>query len=314
MKDKFLAELRAALNDVNYNEIDETIAYFDEMITDKVEEGYDEAEVIDNLGSSQDIANILIKEEAEKKTAPEIKTAKKTFPEPEEVLIDEDEDKKRLSFDPSQFNKIKFESISYDLSVIGCGGDEVILEYDRSGESSFSPKISHGCLEIENELSGFNRFFHYHKECQEATLYLPYDWVGTLDCELVSGNLSLSDKELAKLKIESAAGNTTIDDLKADKVDIEAAAGEVVINDSEVHKLKIEAAAGNVAAKRIEADFIDIEMAAGNGEISIIGKEEDYWIKIEKIFNTIEHHPENKDVKYLKADVVAGKFHYSFID
>ena len=313
MKDKFLAELRAALNDVNYNEIDETIAYFDEMITDKVEEGYDEAEVIDNLGSSQDIANILVKEE-EKKTPFEAKEAKQAFPEPEEVLVDEDEDKKRLSFDPSQFSKIMFESIAYDLTVSGYDGSEVILEYDRTNESSFSAKISHDCLEIENELSGFNRFFHHHKERKEATLYLPNSWDGVLDSELVSGNFTLQDKKLVKLIVESAAGNVMINNLKTDKVDIEAAAGNILIDDLKAQKLKIEAAAGNVAAKRIEADFINIEMAAGNGEISIIGKEEDYWIKIEKIFNTIEHHPENKDVKYLKAELVAGKFHYSFID
>lgn len=314
MKDKFLAELRSALNEINYSEIDETIAYFDEMITDKVEEGYDEAEVIDNLGSSQDIVNILVKEEVEKKAPLEITEVKQVFPEPEEVPVDEKNYKMCLSFDPSQFSKIKFESIAYDLTVLGYAGKEVILEYDRSDESSFHTKISHGNLYIEDELSGFKRFFHYHKERKEVSLYLPYGWVGALDSELVSGDFSLSDKELVKLKIESAAGSIMIDDLKAEKVYAEAAAGEVVINDSEVHKLKIEAAAGNVTSERIKADFIDIEMAAGNGEVSIIGKEEDYWIKIEKVFNTIEYRPENKDVKYLKAEVVAGKFYYSFID
>lgn len=55
-KQEFLKELKASLKKFNDNETRDIINYYDEMISDKIEQGNNEEQIIDNLGSIKSIS------------------------------------------------------------------------------------------------------------------------------------------------------------------------------------------------------------------------------------------------------------------
>lgn len=54
-KEQFLKELRYSLRKYSNDEVDEAIKYYDEMISDRIEQGHSEEEVIRGLGEIRDI-------------------------------------------------------------------------------------------------------------------------------------------------------------------------------------------------------------------------------------------------------------------
>ncbi|MFA5481495.1 MAG: DUF1700 domain-containing protein [Bacilli bacterium] len=58
-KQEFLDELRRQINNLPYDEVEKTISYYDEIISDRMEEGELEEEIVESLGSPQNIARDL---------------------------------------------------------------------------------------------------------------------------------------------------------------------------------------------------------------------------------------------------------------
>lgn len=61
-KADFLAGLRKALQRLPQHEIDQSIAYYSEMIEDRIEDGMDEQQAVESLGNVNDIAIQIINE------------------------------------------------------------------------------------------------------------------------------------------------------------------------------------------------------------------------------------------------------------
>ena len=61
-KQEFLDNLRGALSGLTQSEIDGRLAFYAEMIDDKVEEGMSEEQAVTELGSAEDIASQIISE------------------------------------------------------------------------------------------------------------------------------------------------------------------------------------------------------------------------------------------------------------
>lgn len=75
-KDQFLSVLAEALKKMPREERYRTLAYYDELIDDRVEEGENEYAVVESLGSPQTIANELLGVEEEEKNKTYSKSAK----------------------------------------------------------------------------------------------------------------------------------------------------------------------------------------------------------------------------------------------
>ena len=307
MRDEFLKKLRDALEDVEYSDIDETIAYFNEMISDKIEEGYSEEEVINGLGNTEDIANILSKDDTKEENH------EPRMPEPKEVEVDDDREMIVQELDLDYVKKIKIENVSYHFEVCGHEGHEAILKYQKDADSYFDVKQKGSKIFIEYESRGFGRFFNKKGDRSlKAMLYLPNGWEEKFSYESASGTLYLHDKDFSELKIETAAGKVEMANVKANELKGELAAGMMECDDLSVKMLDFEMAAGKCRFNGLKADYIDLEMAAGTCSMDIIGNKNDYYVKVEKIFNTVEYNEHNKNGKYLKAEMCAGTFDYHF--
>ena len=78
LKQEFLNELRARLSDLPQREVDDRIAFYGEMIDDRMEEGLSEQEAVEGIGSLEGIAQQIIGEvSASEKSKDKVKTKRR---------------------------------------------------------------------------------------------------------------------------------------------------------------------------------------------------------------------------------------------
>ena len=63
-KQKFLAELKKSLSALGRNDIEDRLAFYGEMIDDRIEEGFSESEAVLAVGSADEIAAQILESEA----------------------------------------------------------------------------------------------------------------------------------------------------------------------------------------------------------------------------------------------------------
>ena len=61
-KQEFLNELRARLNGLPKNDIEERLAFYEEMINDRMDEGFSEEDAVDDIGTVDEIVEQIAKE------------------------------------------------------------------------------------------------------------------------------------------------------------------------------------------------------------------------------------------------------------
>lgn len=304
MKDKFLKELCVALNDLNYSDIDETIDYYEELISDKVDDGMDEDEIIRSFGSCQEIARRLVDEDSTKNISNhgEIKITR----------CDTVEDMNTKSFPIDDIEKIKIESCTYNYNIVGRQADEIVVEYGADNDSSFNVYEKNGTLKLKEEMSDLLNSFTDKTGTNEATIYLPIHWNKKVKIELVDGDVSVISANLDKLNIEIVTGTITIDDLTSNKLGIQLTSGDAIVNDCELKKFNFELGTGNLTSERLKADKVNIEIVNGDVQLSVLGNQDDYHISV---FEQGNEYSKNDDKdKHINAEVVMGKFEYSFIN
>lgn len=78
LKQEFLNELRARLSDLPQREVDDRIAFYGEMIDDRIEEGLSEQEAVEGIGSLDEITKQIIGETpVSKKSEDKVRTRRR---------------------------------------------------------------------------------------------------------------------------------------------------------------------------------------------------------------------------------------------
>ncbi len=331
MKDKFLEELRAALKEVHYPEVDDTIAYFDEMITDKMEEGLSIEAIIEGLGDVKSIAQTLSIEE-------ENNDNRQVLPEPEEVLIDEEsEEMTIISFDASNTQKIVINNFETNFKIAYGEDDKFKLVHDKSDSAKFVIGQRGEKVKIEYQedyvASIFNkRLFKKTSAIKNAVLYLPRSFKGYLKYDGVSGDVKIEDLNIAELKIdnvsgqlelsritseevniESVSGNIEVEDLSGQEIDIDIVSGDMTIERLKGYELKLESVSGSIKAKQVVADFIKAESVSGSIDIELSGSSDDFAVSISGLFDDKKYNWQKRKEKCLKLETVSGHLEYRFI-
>ncbi len=86
-KDEFIDQLRKNLSGLPKEEIDDRISFYEEMIDDKIQDGYKEEDVISDLGSPDKVAREIIGDVPLRKIIKERVTPKRSLKAWEIVLI-----------------------------------------------------------------------------------------------------------------------------------------------------------------------------------------------------------------------------------
>lgn len=305
MKDKFLEELRNRLIDLNDRDVDDTIAYFNEMIEDKVSEGFKEEDVIKGLGNPQDVAITLVGEEKNKMD---------NFSN--EVVHDFDEEGiERSVFPGNRIDEVNIETMYHKIIIKDSDSDEVIFEYPKSNKYHYDVSLSGSTLDIEYEYNGLDKFMKKMTFSKDDTirLYLPKMSHIELNIENVSGNMEISNLKLDTIDIENVSGIIRINDVILDELNAETVSGPYRINNLKADNVNLESVSAKIEMQNITADNIDLETVSGAMDIEICGHKEDYNISIEKMFADINIESESGEDKELNIETVSGSVNYHFV-
>ena len=305
MKDKFLEELRNKLIDLNDKDVDDTIAYFNEMIEDKVSEGFSEEEVIKGLGKPQDVAITLVGEEKGKVD---------NFSN--EVVSDfDDENVERSCFPGNRIDEINLETVYHKIIIKESNGDEVIFEYPKSNKYYYDVSLSGGSLDIEYSQKGLDKFMKKMMMPGDDTirLYLPAKSHIKLNIDNVSGSMEISDLQLDSADIENVSGVIRIESVILDSLDAETVSGPYHLHNVKADEISLESVSGRIDMTMVRADDIDLETVSGSLNLEICGNKEDYNISIEKMFADVDIESESGEDKRLHIETVSGSINYRFV-
>ena len=298
-KEVFLKELREDLENYEVNDIDEIIAYFDEMIEDKKDNGMDEEVIIDSLDSPKEIALVLKGKEVKEE---EIREGEYEMHDGRVRYTKEATDLLSISID-----------IADDEIKVTRGDDDnlyVIFEEKENDHYKIKEKDRGSKLKIEKNTPPIFNIFN-SKERALLELILPSGYSGELKIETVSGNIEGSDLKLRKLRAETVSGDVVIENCDIEDLKVQAVSGDIEVKDVRAVSLKVDNVSGDSEVD-VKADFIKTESVSGDLTIDIKGEEKDYAIYYDKLMKDYKLRTELKDQKHLKMESVSGTIDYHF--
>lgn len=298
-KEVFLKELREDLENYEVNDIDEIIAYFDEMIEDKKDNGMDEEVIIDSLDSPKEIALVLKGKEAKEE---EIREGEYEMCDGRVRYTKEATDLLSISID-----------IADDEIKVTRGDDDnlyMIFEEKENDHYKIKEKDRGSKLKIEKNTPPIFNIFN-SKERALLELILPSGYSGELKIETVSGNIEGSDLKLRKLRAETVSGDVVIESCDIEDLKVQAVSGDIEVKDVRAVSLKVDNVSGDSEVD-VKADFIKTESVSGDLTIDIKGEEKDYAIYYDKLMKDYKLRTELKDQKHLKMESVSGAIDYRF--
>ena len=298
-KEVFLKELREDLENYEVNDIDAIIAYFDEMIEDKKDNGMDEEVIIDSLDSPKEIALVLKGKEVKEE---EIREGEYEMHDGRVRYTKEATDLLSISID-----------IADDEIKVTRGDDDnlyVIFEEKENDHYKIKEKDRGSKLKIEKNTPPIFNIFN-SKERALLELILPSGYSGELKIETVSGNIEGSDLKLRKLRAETVSGDVVIENCDIEDLKVQAVSGDIEVKDVRAVSLKVNNVSGDSEVD-VKADFIKTESVSGDLTIDIKGEEKDYAIYYDKLMKDYKLRTELKDQKHLKMESVSGAIDYHF--
>lgn len=178
---------------------------------------------------------------------------------------------KNLLCGEAEFNSIKIDIDKSDLDIkmdskfmIEANSDNIIC------------KVSNNKLVIKEK----DKIFF--KSPQKVIIYLPYN-VNYRDVEIETdaGNVNIDDITAMKLDLELGAGKNVIRKIDVYDASIETGAGELRIDDGNINNLELDMGAGKIDITSRLSEISKIEAGAGYLKLNLIGKMDDYKLKVE---------------------------------
>lgn len=292
---------------IDEDEKEDILQYIEEMITDRVENGESEDEVIASLGAADKLIDDLFPD------------AKVFYDEKEELAR-----RKNVSF--MDVKKIDIDSANYDFSFAVCDDDQVYVEYDSDEYLSLDIRFDHGILKIDqhNSVQGMGYLFTSLSKMfskkgidssrkYEAIINLPKCCDIKFDIDNVSGDMRFADITGYDMKLESVSGDLYFESCDFTKLKIESVSGDIEMNDVTVeNRCKLQTISGDIKAEELESKEIRIETVSGDVGLLIRGERSDTDVKVEKPLN--ETKSKVGGSRYLKIETVSGSVNWDFTD
>ncbi|MDD5529728.1 MAG: DUF4097 family beta strand repeat-containing protein [bacterium] len=188
---------------------------------------------------------------------------------------------------------------SYDLSIEGCEGNEVIIETDDKETADKRLTISMEGKELRiTENSGIS-FGRYEGE---LVLRLPLKKQYSGGCKVASGDVEIKNVFYNGI-IKSASGDIAIESLKGD-IEIGTTSGDIELNDIEGNA-NVHSMSGDIEIN--DGTIHSLDIATTSGDISFCGKlllEKDCFIK--SVSGDIELDISNAENLLIESKTLSG--------
>ena len=239
-KTDFLENLKKGLGSISGNERQSVLDYYDEMISDRVENGKTEEEAVAELGSPESVVENILAEFAVSRE----KNMKKYEKTERKVRIDGK-------------SKLKVKCEIEKINVTATDGNEIAFTYyeGKKLQHDLTDKDGEVVLETRDKSWFFRNRFGLDEEVLTIDVAVPREFSGNLILEAATGAINVRDLLFIKeLKAEASTGSVRAENLKAEKATFGASTGSVTVNGAEIlGDAEIKATTGSVKAENFKA-------------------------------------------------------------
>lgn len=251
-KTDFLEKLKKGLAPISGNERQSVLDYYDEMISDRIENGKTEEEAVAELGSPESVVENILAEFAV--------SGEKNMKKYEKT-------ERKVGIDGKSKLKVKCEIEK--INVTATDGNEIAFTY-YEGEKlqhDLTDKDGEVVLETRNKTWFFRRF-GLDKDMFMIDVAVPRAFSGDLILEAATGAINVRDLlKVKELRAKVSTGSIRAENLKAEKAVFETSTGSITVNGAEIlGDAEIKATTGSVKAENIKAGG-RLEMTVTTGSL-----------------------------------------------
>ncbi len=295
-REEYLGKLKLTLQQNDFQQVEEAIAYFDEMLQDRMaDDGLAEDDAVSTMEEPEQVAARL------KESPEEEREAEKTPVSGAETPFDGIRTI-RVRVDQARFIRVRDRNTR--LIVRGGAGNEIVIRHPETERIRYTFSLEDGRLSLLREpLELSFRMFSFDilsREMREVTLELPEDLAAELDLRTSNAKLTLEGFGCWG-QIAAATSNASLvaRDVQAKRMELSAGNGALNLSRLRVRQdLKASTSNGKITAEDVKApqsltlktsngsivvsglDSGDITLLTSNGAVkgSLPGKPEDYAI------------------------------------
>ena len=289
---EYLDKLRKLLEKNHYEDVDNTMEYYEELFADKKEAGESDEDILREMGDIEKVAEEILGKR----------------------LIDiEDDNKKGIirAMDISLF--------SCDLVVNTGNTDEVLV--DAPDDDNLIVETVGDQLVIK-EKNHTNQIFQHLTNDYSIHIELPVETIlDEVNMSIASSDLSIDGNMfIYKMYVKSASADISINQVEMDELNIKIASGDISIRDNSVEKLVIQSASGDIYLKNVigascaisnvsgdiktqSIDYSNIECKTTSGDISLCLNGDDEMYTIYKNAKVIGNGANIVKLKSLSGDI-----------
>ena len=238
-KTDFLEKLKKGLAPISGNERQSVLDYYDEMISDRIENGKTEEEAVAELGSPESVVENILAEFAV--------SGEKNMKKYEKT-------ERKVGIDGKSKLKVKCEIEK--INVTATDGNEIAFTY-YEGE-----KLQHDLTDNDGEVvletrnkTWFFRRFGLDNDMFTIDVAVPRAFSGDLILEAATGAINVRDLlKVKELRAKVSTGSVRAENLKAEKVFFETSTGSITVSGAEIlGDAEIKATTGSVKAENVKA-------------------------------------------------------------
>ena len=290
---EYLNKLRKILEKNHYEDVDNTMEYYEELFADKREAGESDEDILREMDDVEKVAEEILGKRL--------------------IDIEEDDNKKGIirAMDISLF--------SCDLVVNTGNTDEVLV--DAPDDDNLIVETVGDKLVIK-EKNHTNQIFQHQINDYSIHIELPEETIlDEVNMSIASSDLSIDGNMfIYKMYVKSASADISINQVEMDELNIKIASGDISIRDNSVEKLVIQSASGDIYLKNVigascaisnvsgdikaqSIDYSNIECKTTSGDISLCLNGDDEMYTIYKNAKVIGNGANIVKLKSLSGDI-----------
>jgi len=256
---KFLEDLKTELTNKHLSkvEIEEIIADHEQMITEAIQEGLSEEEIIKKFGSPEKIAEDC--SEFAKKGATEVHDSGYVLYQSFPVITKEID--------------VLVHFLNEDIEVVrGLSNQIEVLYKGKEDLSKYTIEFTNGVLTLKAPKTSGIRFFSFRNNAVQFLIKLPDVMINNFTIHSVDADASLTDLNIGKLDIKTTNGDFNIKQLNVDDLKLDTVNGDVTIDNYSAKQLNFSTISGDVALfngvvkGNIHANSVSGDVSINNGK------------------------------------------------
>ena len=337
-KEEFLQTLGSLLQELPADDRDMALAFYEESISDRMEDGQSEEEAVRHLGDAAELASSILGE----------------FPEAEGDNGDDKAEEKLYETDVSELKRVSLHVHNLPVQLCPSEDNRLRFHYYENDKVRFQIGERYGVLYIEqNQPREFWRLrpwkdrtvilavpkaFLGDTELRNANGKVMVEGLclaGKLMCHATNAAVVLQDIEAAAADVSSANGRAELSGLKlpgaldchvtnskinisavsAGQIDVATKNGKITLSDvASAGNLKANNLNGKIEVERISGTDIRLKTVNGKIEGSVRGRAEEYSVSAKTVNGTcsVPRGENEKASKSLTAKTVNGGITLSF--